>query len=193
MVRLSITFSQEQAERLEALARGFADRAATTIVPLREIARLWTQDQSEQFAGHGPYGSWAPLSEGTRASKERRGSPSEALVDTGALGASVAKRGAKGNLTRVTNDFFTGGTRNSAAHLHAFGTGERVQRSTGRRTGSLPARPFARWRPEMTERAVVVLETYLTTGSVTTEALGGLADLGAAPNGSGGLVDLDSL
>lgn len=31
-----------------------------------------------------------------------------------------------------------------AAHLYEFGTGPRVQRSTGRATGAMPARPFLR-------------------------------------------------
>jgi len=193
-MRFSVTFSEEQAVRLEALAQGAEEHAASTLVPLREISRLWTEDQRGAFArSGGVYGDWEPLSEGTVRAKQRGGGQStpgpntagltsdSPLVRTGALRDAATKRGAKGNTTRVTNDYFTSAVKSRTAHLQALGTRERVQSSTGRRTGRVPARPFDEWRPEMTERAVLILETWLTEGSVTPAALPGL---------SGGLVDL---
>jgi len=195
-MRVEVQWRPEQWDSLEALAKTFAARAETMGVALRHVVNAYLEEQRRAFDAAGPPGDpWAPATSGSLAAKDRGPHAGEPLlVGKGALRTSVTHRRGAGSgaasFSGATEAFM--GSRSPHAHLHALGTRERVQRTTGRRTGALPRRRVALPPRHFDAYAYDVLETYLATGElVPFGSPGGHSESGGSMDRP--LVDLDAL
>lgn len=171
-----ITFDEEQATHLEEAAAAWADRTANMRPALRQITTVYLDEQDKVFdtQGRSAGSAWPPLSPGTLVTKSRLGNDAGPLEGTGALRGSVThRRGTKYAATYSDNDKAFLGTKDPVAHLQALGTKQRIQRSTGRRTGAVPARQFAYVGTEMVERFYTLLMDWIVLGELTTGLMGG--------------------
>ncbi len=173
-MKYQITFDKARTDVLLGLFKEQAERAANMYPATFEITRLYLHEQEQVFAAHGgPGGAWAPLTAGSLSTKARGGFP-EVMVKSGMLrGSLTQRRGALGAATMATKTSAIMGTRAPHAHLQALGTKERVQKTTGRATGRVPAREMGKLNAPLVARFYNVLGNYLETGSVASGSFGG--------------------
>jgi hypothetical protein len=185
-----IRFNPEQIEILEDLLTGVEDRGLHMLPALNRVVDLYLEQQRAIFAGDN---HWAPLTPGTVAAKERSGFTTPLVGTTGVLKGSVSRRagGSTGASSIATDTYALMGTHAYHAHLQALGTAERVQRTTGRRTGKVTPRQFAFFGEDLRLAAYEILESYLVNGGFVAAPEGvattGTVDLGSWDVPDGGL------
>lgn len=117
-MRLELTITGDEAAERHLDTMG--DRAVDARPVWNVVAGLVMRETRRQFAlGSG----WAPLAASTRERKARQHKPAQAMVDSGALRASLTRRGARGQILDLQRDEMRLGTRIFYARFHQRGKG----------------------------------------------------------------------
>ena len=163
-MRFQVRFNPDQIITLMEMGEEFTERALHMGPALRQTTEIFLADQEARFASHS---GWAPLTPLTILEKQEKGFP-EMMVKTGQLKASLTHRVGTALSSTTSNDTRAiYGTKQPHAHLQALGTKERVQKTTGRRTGKVTPRTMGWISKSMAAAFYFTLEDYLATGKVS--------------------------
>lgn len=160
---ISISGVDATTELLDGLAARIADTTPLAVA----VRAIFLAVEAKRFAEQGP--GWAALAESTLTEKARKGYPSDILVETGALKASLTEEDAEGAVfVPVFGPFTTEIT--MGTDLKAGGRGSWADWALGAfhqmGTSKMPSRPIIDDQEVLAADWAELLATWLSTGGL---------------------------
>src|SRR5215475_9448367 len=124
---LQLDIEQKGVEDSARLLYGMAKQGADPRPAFRQILDELRLAEDPWFRSRGQ-GTWPQLADVTKDDKMRLGYPSDPLVRTGYMGASLTMRSGRGTVRVATQNQMRFGTRVFYANFHRYGTGHMPER-----------------------------------------------------------------